>query len=113
MSPQKHQNRKRQRKIEYLSAIDKKYYIFCEGQQTEPLYFDAFKKAIKANPMYKNAVHVEVTGVGAETLRVDVYKRQVFIRIHMISSVQVYSFLFYHLLFSISIFYIILKIKTA
>ena len=47
MSPQKHQNRKHQRKIDYLSAIDKKYYIFCEGQQTEPLYFDAFKKAIK------------------------------------------------------------------
>ena len=73
MSPQKHQNRKHQRKIDYLSAIDKKYYIFCEGQQTEPLYFDAFKKAIKANPMYKNAVHVEVTGVGAETLRVIYY----------------------------------------
>lgn len=64
------QNRKRQRKLDYLSTIDKKHYIFCEGEKTEPLYFEGFEHAIKSNPMYKNAVHVEVHGLGAETLRV-------------------------------------------
>lgn len=70
MPPSRTQNRKRQRKVDHLSAIDRKYYIFCEGEQTEPLYFKGFENAIKTNPMYKNAVYVEVHGLGAETLRV-------------------------------------------
>lgn len=70
MLASKSHNRKRQRKIDSLTAIDKKYYIFCEGAQTEPSYFKGFEAAIKTNPMYKDAVHVEVHGVGAETLRV-------------------------------------------
>lgn len=78
MSPSKHHNRKRQRKIEYLNTIDKKYYIFCEGKQTEPLYFQGFKKAIENNPMYKNVVHVEVHGLGSETLRI-IYAAEKFV----------------------------------
>ena len=35
---------KRKRRQEYLEMKQYRYYIFCEGQQTEPLYFTAFKK---------------------------------------------------------------------
>lgn len=64
------QNKKKPRKIEHLETASKKIYIFCEGAQTEPLYFKGFEKAIKSNVVYKNFVHVHVEGVGAETLRV-------------------------------------------
>jgi len=44
------------RRIEYLPSVEYKYYIFCEGTQTEPQYFEGFKKAIESNPIYKNMV---------------------------------------------------------
>ena len=31
---------KKKRRQEYLEKREYRYYIFCEGQQTEPLYFD-------------------------------------------------------------------------
>jgi len=89
MPPTKHQNRKRQRKIDYLSTIDKKYYIFCEGERTEPLYFRGFEKAIKANPMYKNAVHVEVNGLGLETLRV-IYAAEQYVLDHKLKNAEIW-----------------------
>ena len=61
------QNRKKPRRVEHLEAVKEKIYIFCEGQQTEPLYFKGFAEAIKSNAVYKNLVHVHVEGVGAET----------------------------------------------
>lgn len=61
---------KKQRKIEQLISIKNKYYIFCEGEQTEPNYFDGFKKCIGSNSIYKNLVMINVEGVGAETIRV-------------------------------------------
>lgn len=64
------QNRKKKRKTEYIDEATERIYIFCEGEQTEPLYFAGFEKAIKSNPIYKNTVHVHVEGIGAETLRV-------------------------------------------
>lgn len=70
MSPSNLHNRKRVRRIEYLDSIQYKYYIFCEGVQTEPLYFKGFAEAISNNPVFKNLIHVEAIGVGAETLRV-------------------------------------------
>ena len=70
MSPHKGFSRKKPRRIEYLPVVDQKYYIFCEGIQTEPLYFEGLKKAIESNPIYKNMISVEIEGVGAETLRV-------------------------------------------
>lgn len=63
-------NRKKNRRIEYLETVKEKIYVFCEGEQTEPLYFKGFEKAIKSDPIYKNSVHVHIEGVGAETLRV-------------------------------------------
>ena len=34
---------KKRRRQEYLELKQYRYYIFCEGQQTEPQYFDGFK----------------------------------------------------------------------
>lgn len=64
------QNKKKKRQVEHLEIAGQRFYIFCEGEQTEPLYFRGFEKAITNNPIYKNLVHVHVEGVGAETLRV-------------------------------------------
>ena len=47
-----------------------RYYIFCEGQQTEPSYFAGFKKLIEENPVYKDMVLIEIEPCQAETMRV-------------------------------------------
>ena len=42
---------KRKRRPEYMEMKQYRYYIFCEGQQTEPKYFEGFKKLIEyGNP---------------------------------------------------------------
>lgn len=66
------QNRKKQRKVESIES-PQKIYIFCEGKETEPNYFESFKKEISKNPIYKNTVTIEVEGLGKETLRVVEY----------------------------------------
>jgi len=58
------------RKIGIYEAIDHKYYIFCEGEKTEPNYFQGFKKAIETNPIYENRIIIYIEGIGAETRRV-------------------------------------------
>ncbi len=35
---------KKKRRKEYLEKREFRYYIFCEGQQTEPSYFEGFKR---------------------------------------------------------------------
>lgn len=67
--------RKKKRQVEHLN-LGERIYIFCEGKQTEPLYFKGFENAIKSDPIYKNLVHVHVEGVGAETLRVISYAEE-------------------------------------
>ncbi|MFQ7677058.1 MAG: RloB domain-containing protein [Ruminococcus sp.] len=47
-----------------------RYYIFCEGQETEPNYFQGFKKWIEENPIYKDMVLIEIEPCQAETMRV-------------------------------------------
>ncbi len=47
-----------------------RYYIFCEGEQTEPRYFDGFKKLIDDNPIYRDMVLIQIEPCGAETIRV-------------------------------------------
>ena len=64
---------KKQRKVGHLSQIKNKFYIFCEGIQTEPNYFIGFKRYIEQNSIYKNLVLLEVEGVGADTERVIAY----------------------------------------
>ena len=61
---------KKKRRQEYLEMKQYRYYIFCEGQQTEPLYFAAFKKLIEENPIYKDMVLIEIEPCQAETMRV-------------------------------------------
>ncbi|MBR6003527.1 MAG: RloB domain-containing protein [Lachnospiraceae bacterium] len=61
---------KKKRRQEFLEMRRFKYYIFCEGQQTEPLYFEGFKKLIEKNAIYKNMVLIEIEPCQAETLRV-------------------------------------------
>lgn len=61
---------KKKRRQEYLEMKQYRYYIFCEGQQTEPLYFTHFKKLIEENPIYKDMVLIEIEPCQAETMRV-------------------------------------------
>lgn len=61
---------KKKRRQEYLEMKQYRYYIFCEGQQTEPLYFEGFKKLIEDNPIYKDMVLIEIEPCQAETMRV-------------------------------------------
>ncbi len=47
-----------------------RYYIFCEGQQTEPQYFTGLKRLIEDNPIYRDMVLIEIEPCGAETMRI-------------------------------------------
>lgn len=82
-------NKKKPRKVEHLETVKDKIYIFCEGAKTEPLYFEGFKKAIKSNVAYKNLVHVQVEGVGAETLRV-IYAAEKYVRANKLKNAIVW-----------------------
>ena len=61
---------RRKRQQGYLEMKEYRYYIFCEGLQTEPLYFQGFKRLIEENPIYREMVLIEIEPCGAETLRV-------------------------------------------
>ena len=61
---------KKKRRMEYLEKREYRYYIFCEGEQTEPLYFDGFKQLIEDNPIYREMVLIQIEPCGAETMRV-------------------------------------------
>lgn len=63
-------NRKRPRRVGIYEEIEHRYYIFCEGTETEPKYFAGFKKSIESNPIYKNAVYLYYEGTGRETVNV-------------------------------------------
>ena len=61
---------KKKRRQEYLEKKEFRYYIFCEGQQTEPSYFEGFKRYIEDNPVYRDMVLIEIEPCQAETMRV-------------------------------------------
>lgn len=61
---------KKKRMKEYLEKREYRYYIFCEGEQTEPLYFERFKRLIEENPIYKDMVLIEIEPCATETMRV-------------------------------------------
>lgn len=82
-------DRKKIRKVEYIEPPEKKFYIFCEGEQTEPKYFSGFEKAIKSNAIYRNLVHIQVEGVGAETLRV-IYAAEEYVKSHKIEDADIW-----------------------
>ena len=64
------ENWRKKRKQEHLEMKEFRYYIFCEGEQTEPNYFDGFKKLIENNPVYRDMVLIEIEPCGADTMRV-------------------------------------------
>ena len=51
---------KKKRRQQYLELKKYCYYIFCEGEQTEPQYFAGFKRLIEDNPIYKDMVLIEI-----------------------------------------------------
>ncbi len=61
---------KKKRRQDYMEKKEFRYYIFCEGQQTEPLYFEGFKRLIEDNPVYRDMVLIEIEPCQAETMRV-------------------------------------------
>ena len=61
---------RKERRQNYLEMKEYRYYIFSEGVQTEPLYFQHFKGLIEENPIYKDMVLVQLEPCGAETERV-------------------------------------------
>ncbi|MCM1189681.1 MAG: RloB family protein [bacterium] len=61
---------KKKRRQQYLELKKYRYYIFCEGEQTEPQYFMGFKRLIEDNPIYKDMVLIEIEPCAAETMRV-------------------------------------------
>ncbi len=61
---------KKKRKQEHLEKKEFRYYIFCEGQATEPKYFQGFKRYIEDDPVYRDMVLIEIEGCQAETMRV-------------------------------------------
>lgn len=61
---------KKERKQDYLEKKESCFYIFCEGEQTEPNYFSRFKHLIEENPIYKNMVLIEIEPCAADTVRV-------------------------------------------
>ena len=56
----------KRRKVEQRESV-KRFYLFCEGTQTEPNYFKGFKKIIDRNPIYKNSIAITIFGVGRGT----------------------------------------------
>lgn len=63
-------NWRKKRKQDNLDKKEFRYYIFCEGKQTEPNYFEGFKHLIETDPIYKDTVLVEIEPCAADTMRV-------------------------------------------
>ena len=61
---------KKECRKEHMEQRRYRYYIFCEGQQTEPSYFAGFEKLIAENSVYKDMVLIEIEPCQAETMRV-------------------------------------------
>lgn len=80
---------KKKRRQEYLEMKQYRYYIFSEGQQTEPLYFAAFKKQIEENPVYKDMILIEIEPCQAETMRV-IGNAENYVKKHKIKKGQIW-----------------------
>ena len=85
----KRNNWKSSRPTEHLEPKYFEYYIFCEGQQTEPNYFNGFKELIDNNPIYEDMVRIEIEPCGAETLRV-IYQAEEYVRKHSLKKAQIW-----------------------
>ena len=83
------ENWKKKRRQEYLEKKEFRYYIFCEGQATEPKYFQGFKRYIEDNPIYRDMVLIEIEGCQAETMRV-IGKAEEYVRENKITKGQIW-----------------------
>ena len=81
---------KKQRRMEYLEIKEYRYYIFCEGEQTEPQYFDGFKRLIEDNPIYRDLVLIRIEPCGAETMRV-IHQAERYVKENRITKGQIWS----------------------
>lgn len=70
MKKKEEKNRKKQRRIGIYEPIEHRYYIFSEGEETEPNYINGFKESIESNPIYQHIVYIHCEGTGRETLNV-------------------------------------------
>lgn len=87
---------KKQRRMEYLEIKEYRYYIFCEGEQTEPQYFDGFKRLIEDNPIYRDLVLIRIEPCGAETMRVihqaeSIHQAERYVKENRITKGQIWS----------------------
>ena len=82
-------NWRKKRRQEYLEMKEFRYYIFCEGEQTEPLYFDGFKKLIEENPVYREMVLIQIEPCGADTMRV-IGQAEKYVRANHITEGQIW-----------------------
>ncbi len=80
---------KKKRRKEYLEQKEYRYYIFCEGEQTEPQYFQGFKRYIEDNPIYRDMVLIEIEPCAAETMRV-IRKAEQYVAEHKINKGQIW-----------------------
>lgn len=80
---------KKKRRHEYLEQKKFQYYIFCEGEQTEPKYFEGFKKLIENNPIYKDMVLIEIEPCATENMRV-IRKAEVYVIKHNLKKGQIW-----------------------
>ena len=80
---------KKKRLQEYLEKKEYRYYIFCEGTQTEPKYFSGFKRIIEENPIYRDMVLIEIEPCGAETMRV-IAQAEMYVRKHNVEKGQIW-----------------------
>lgn len=82
-------NWKKKRRQEYLEKKEFRYYIFCEGQATEPFYFQGFKQYIEDNPIYRDMVLIEIEPCQAETMRV-IGKAEEYVRKNKLEKGQIW-----------------------
>jgi len=70
MNAGSNKHKMKKRIIGRYQAAEYRYFIFCEGEKTEPQYFEGLKSAIEKNPLYRGKIFVEIEGVGVETIKV-------------------------------------------
>lgn len=80
---------KKKRRQEYLEIKQYRYYIFCEGEQTEPQYFTGFKRLIEDNPIYKDMVLIKIEPCRADTMRV-IGRAENYVKQHGIKKGQIW-----------------------
>lgn len=80
---------KEKRRQDHLKKREFRYYIFCEGEQTEPNYFRGFKELIEDEPIYRDMVLIEIEPCAAETMRV-IGKAEEYVRAKRIQKGQIW-----------------------